>query len=168
MRRHAFASLVLVLIALPAAADWQFTKWGMTPEQVIKKSPVRLSRVPAAEADKHLNTSDEKGLASTLEGDWTSGSFRFHAYFQFDAGRHLAAVDLEIPDDAVAVDVANALEKKYGQPTREDNSTPMFRSWETPSDIIYFHGPLPPFREAKGFHGSVTYLSRKGIDNSKL
>jgi hypothetical protein len=37
---------VALLWATPVHADWQYTKWGMTPEQVIEASGGRVSKIP--------------------------------------------------------------------------------------------------------------------------
>jgi hypothetical protein len=140
----------------------------MTPEQVMKKSPVQVTKVPTGQQNNHL-LSTENGMEKLLEGDWTSGALRFRVSYQFDAGRHLAAVDLEILDDSQALDVLNALSERYGKPEREDNGTLMSRNWTTPTDAIEFLGPLLPFKgHTKGFHGRVIYVSRKNAASNGL
>lgn len=158
---------VVVAGAAPAAADWQFTKWGMTPGQVAKKSPVQVTEVVGDEQNNHMLTT-ERGMHKLLEGDWTSGVFRFHVSYQFDAARHLAAVDLEILDDGQAMDVANALVGRYGKPEREDNGSLVSRNWTTPTETIEFLGPLLPYKGNKGFHGKIIYVSRKNSANTGL
>lgn len=160
-----FISLFLFAFAAPAAADWQFTKWGMTPEQVIKKSPVKISKLGADEQaeQEHQALTTEKGMTALLESDWASGAFRFHALYRFDASRHLSAIDLTILDDSQARDVANALSQKYGKPDEESGPGDMLplRRWTTPSETIQYTGPLISQFGQKGFHGWVVYISRK-------
>jgi hypothetical protein len=39
MKRYIFSSLIgfyfLIYSVIPVSADWEFTKWGMSPEQVV-------------------------------------------------------------------------------------------------------------------------------------
>src|ERR1700688_187290 len=162
----AFLALALVGLASPAAADWQFTKWGMTPEQVVKKSPTPVKKVAPEDRDQGGHLTIEKGMPNLLEGDWTSGAFKFHVTYRFDARRHLSAVDLEILEDGQAMDVANALSDRYGKPDQEIGGITLARIWRTPREQIEYLGPLLPFKdehgtEQKGFHGMVMYVWRR-------
>ncbi len=142
LRMMLFCGLLLALAA-PASADWQFTKWGMTPEQLMKKAPVSVTKVPAEERSQHEGLTTEGGMIPLLQSDWNSGSFRFHVCYRFDAGKHLSAIDLEILDDSQATDVANALTGKYGKPESESGPGYMLasRNWTTQDETIEFLGP---------------------------
>jgi hypothetical protein len=47
MKRFTLAAY-LTIAAAPASADWEYTRWGMTAEQVIKASGGRAHAMPAS------------------------------------------------------------------------------------------------------------------------
>ena len=49
MRSTPWLTAIAALLIGPAAhADWQYTKWGMTPEQVVAASGGKAALLPAA------------------------------------------------------------------------------------------------------------------------
>jgi hypothetical protein len=67
--------LVLILISSQAKADWQFTKWGMSEDQVRSAASAHglaITEIPESErADKSV-----KGMVALLQAQYTEGSFR--------------------------------------------------------------------------------------------
>jgi hypothetical protein len=61
----------------PAKADWQYTKWGMTPQQVAA----------ASGGNAQLET-DGRGCTGT----YRVGKFKFDVTFEFDERARLLAV----------------------------------------------------------------------------
>src|ERR1700689_2996868 len=84
--------------ASAAKADWQYTKWGMTPQQVVS-------------ASKNLATEgsdlrpDSDGNVSKLVPQFQSGIFSFEAKFGFDAADRLASVTLVLNDKSAGMDM---------------------------------------------------------------
>jgi hypothetical protein len=103
--------------ATPAAADWQYTKWGTTIDQVQKASKGALQRCDNAPVCSERSLPNS---AVQLYGGYTTGQFNFSAYPMFN--RHtsrLDAVALELSDPTMA----GALGARYGQNT-VNRSTP--------------------------------------------
>ena len=77
----AFAALALAAFAVPrpAAADWEYTRWGMTAEQVIAASRGAASIVPI---DSRYRNEDEE-YEITVEAV-TSGPPVLNIGFMFD------------------------------------------------------------------------------------
>jgi hypothetical protein len=74
------------LITFSAQADWQFTKWGMTPEQVI-----------AASGNKYeIDPEPTDPSVMLKKGDYEAGEYEFDIEFKFRANRQLAVVVLTI------------------------------------------------------------------------
>lgn len=75
--------LPLLIVALPAAAhaDWQYTKWGMTPAQVAASSKGAVTVGKGDPGDESAGT--EIGAIGTH----VSGDYRFSVNFHFKAGK---------------------------------------------------------------------------------
>jgi hypothetical protein len=101
----------LLVWAVPARADWQYTKWGMTPEQVIEASGGSVSKIPEAQR-KGRSRPNFIGL---LSGAYSAGDFQFKVDFQFS--RNLLEM---IGMNLIAYDrcerLKNTLLSKYGAP----------------------------------------------------
>jgi hypothetical protein len=79
----------------PALADWQYTKWGMTVDQVIVASNGQMARCPRV-CGKEGET--ETSLAT---GAYKSGKFDFTAFANFDNRTgELTSVKLYLKDPA--------------------------------------------------------------------
>jgi len=91
--------LALVCCAASAAkADWEYTKWGMTPQQVISASK-NLTR---ESSDLHP---DSDGNITKLVAPYQSGKFSFEAQFGFDATDRLSSVTLVLKDKSAGMDM---------------------------------------------------------------
>lgn len=86
--------VVALVLAWPgsALADWQWTRWGMTPEELVAASAgnVRLVSADGIESDR--------GGVKLAEGTFVAGRFQFQADFRFFGGR-LAGVALRPPGE---------------------------------------------------------------------
>ena len=86
--------IVLALVAwVPSAAkaDWEYTKWGMTPAQVAS-----AAKNLARKSSDLLPDSD--GNVTKLVAPYRSGKFSFEAQFGFDAADRLSSVTLVLND----------------------------------------------------------------------
>lgn len=93
--------IVLVLAccgASAAQADWEYTKWGMTPQQVVS-----ASKNLAKESSDLSRDSD--GNVTKLVAPYQGGKFSFEAQFAFDASDKLASVTLVLYDELAGLDV---------------------------------------------------------------
>ena len=76
-------TLAGVLMAMPGAAhaDWQYTKWGMSPTQVAAASHGAVQVGTGDPGDKY----DGADIGAT--GTYASGDYRFKAVFYFVGGK---------------------------------------------------------------------------------
>ena len=94
--------------ASTAKADWKYTKWGMTPQQV-------------ASASKNLTREgsdlrpDSDGNVSKLVAPYQSGKFPFEAQFGFDAADRLSSVTLVLNDKSASMDMDMAADMNTTQ-----------------------------------------------------
>lgn len=127
MRSFIYAA-ILSLISSQASADWQYTKWGMSPEDVISASGGIASRsLPENHVSRYLDDNQIAKLAAPYVGDGVS----FSAIFIFNEKNGLARVDLiaskTICDSGLLV---RKIRGSYGAPD-EINSVPgaSFQTW---------------------------------------
>jgi hypothetical protein len=81
-----------------AQADWKYTKWGMTPQQVVSASN------NLAKEGSDLSP-DSNGNVSKLVASYQSGKFPFEAQFGFDAADRLSSVTLVLNDRSASMDM---------------------------------------------------------------
>ncbi len=77
--------------ASAAKANWEYTKWGMTPEQVASAAK-KLTR-----ASSDLRP-DSDGNVTKLVAPYHGGKFSFEAQFGFNAADRLSSVTLVLKD----------------------------------------------------------------------
>ena len=82
-----------------AKAAWEYTKWGMTSQQVVS-----ASKNLATEASDLRPDSD--GNVTKLVAPYQSGKFSFEAQFGFDATDRLASVTLVLNDQSAGMDMS--------------------------------------------------------------
>jgi hypothetical protein len=156
------AALVVVgvLVAAPAAANWHYTKWGMTPAQVVAAS--HGTAIETTPERRELHSTTTSGEVALLEAPWQSGRFHFTAFFLFDKGR-LTRVMLDLksgdPEDGAAL--LGSLRQKYGAAylSRPD-ALGAFEVW-------HFHGDLIGYTATAGAFG-VQYSALANADNRAL
>ena len=115
------AAMGVSVSVIPASAHWQFTRWGMTPDQVIKASGGRAA------------WKDVDGQHQELEMDYPSGQYVLSVGFLFDPSSHLNHVEITNTADAAAL--MNQLKGKYGKPAEADKDGNGF-TWFTSEDRI--------------------------------
>jgi len=114
---------VLTLVAVcPTRADWQYTKWGMTPEQVIEAS----KGVAVPNKDRSLDAADGV-LKTELVAPYQAGAFKFKAGFMFGVDKKLKVVMLTLQSDSCE-ELFGSLTTIYG-PEQSKNST-IYTWWD--------------------------------------
>lgn len=102
------ACVGLALGGSAARADWQYTRWGMTPGQVVAASHGAVSTSSGDPGD-HVE-GEEVGASGT----YASGDFKFRAVFYFINDK-LADIRLKLlGSDPYAL--KNSLDGVYGKP----------------------------------------------------
>jgi hypothetical protein len=144
MKARVLTSLTVAFIIghIPAAADWQYTKWGMTPEEVIKVSGgAATAPAPGAKPAGALNNPNTELL---LKAPYDAGRYKFTAAFFFTKDDHrLAAVQLLLTEkehlSALSVELAQSLTQKYGKPLNDENTALFHRiDWKTETESIEY------------------------------
>ena len=93
--------IALALVSCGASAvkaDWEYTKWGMTPGQVVSAAKNRTKK----SSDLHP---DSDGNVTKLVAPYQSGKFSFEAQFGFDAADRLSSVTLVLNDKSAGMDM---------------------------------------------------------------
>ena len=128
------ASLMALLIAPDAHADWQYTRWGMTPEQVVAASggkaellpPKRRPRIPP--------------LETAASGEFQDGAMQLRTAFSFNTDRGgLACVSFGLISHDGDEAFRSSLISRYGQPQRVSGLPAIgleTLSWTTAADEI--------------------------------
>src|ERR1700749_1019201 len=81
-----------------ARADWKYTKWGMTPQEVVSASNNQ------AKEGSDLRP-DSDGNVTKLVAPYQTGKFSFEAQFGFDVTDRLASVTLVLNDKSAGMDM---------------------------------------------------------------
>lgn len=95
-------------LAAPANAHWQFTKWGMTPEQVIAASNGTVKQGDGAVSAQGGDTEDASGTYSV-------NGASFDASFFFENAK-LKTVTLSSRDGKLCAQTMHDLQAVYGTP----------------------------------------------------
>ena len=129
-----------VVLCLPAAArgDWQYTKWGMTPEEVARASGGAVKAEPPAQR----RTIADANLRSGADGTFQDGPIRLRVQFSFDATKGgLACVFYGVMNQADNDAFKAALVKRFGPPQRTTGLQAIgmaVLSWEPGDDSVEF------------------------------
>jgi hypothetical protein len=104
----------------PASADWQYTKWGMQPEQAMRASAGQLRPPTAAEAPGMSIRGEPPGLV----GSYAAGTMVFTVGLYFRGpGQTLDLVQLVLQNRDRFQEVVPALRGQYGEPVARDSTT---------------------------------------------
>jgi hypothetical protein len=117
-----------------ARADWDYTRWGMTADQVLSASKGKLRKCSPTVCRAHATTTS----AAQLYGEFADGTFTFtiFAFFEHWSGR-LSSVELWLWDVDQTAAVVKAMLTKYGEPER-NSSGAIIESyvWQNSTDQI--------------------------------
>lgn len=147
------SALMLAMSISPAWADWQGTRWGMSPDEVA-------SAVPSAKEEKSGQVTNPYIHSPILvTAPYDSGQFHFKAFFAFK-DRKLSEVMLLLNNWNTAkgldkvLKLKTAMVNKYGQPDYVEG--PITFGWLKGRDNILYGGTV------------IHYYSRASEDNSGL
>lgn len=137
MRAILAAIPIFAAVVSSARADWEYTKWGMTPEQVVSASKGAVTVLPAA--DRYKNEEDHWEIAA--QGSHKDGSLNLSVGFTFDTkAGGLKCVMYNAEGQAAAL-LKGTMIRRYGPPQKESS---LFGSqtleWTTPDHIEFVMG----------------------------
>jgi hypothetical protein len=126
-----FAAL---LITPAARADWQYTRWGMTPEQVVAASGGKAELLPEQDRPRI------PPLTTAAKGYFEDGSLRLRTVFSFNTeGGGLMCVWYGVGNHADDEAFKAALIKRYGPPQSKSSIAFLGQEnfgWKTATDEI--------------------------------
>lgn len=115
-RSAILGALAICLFGASAKADWQFTKWGMTPDEVVMASEGAASKFPPNE----VSCKFEGTICQARMPGFQAPPYVFEARFGFTEARALNTVVLiTTADKFEALD--RALRGNYGAPIDATN-----------------------------------------------
>ena len=126
-------ALCLIVTISPANADWAYTKWGMTADQVAKASGGSVKLLTGAEQQTVATN-----MRHEAEGTYSDGGVPLRVKFTFDPtnGNGLNCVFYAVADTKDATALKNLMLKRYGQPSQEGGLFGMTNlTWNKPDDI---------------------------------
>ena len=140
---NAFCGVLLALgLTAPAAAeaDWAYTRWGMTPDQVVAASGGTVKMLPSAQRTR--NDYDQWELAA--EGRYMDGKLGLTVGFTFDTGKGGLKCVMYNALGADAEALRLALINRYGKPSSESSFAATHTlTWRTPDNIELVIGQNP-------------------------
>jgi len=136
--------LGLALVTARASADWQYTKWGMTPEEVVAASNGLATEVSPEEKGKGGGAlNDLENTEVLLKAPHEAGRYKFTASFCFDkVGHRLSAVQLILDKERLSplgVELLASLGQKYGTPVTKKESLLLQRiEWRAENETVIY------------------------------
>ena len=161
MRTITLIATLLVLLSLvsPAVADWQWSKWGMSVQEVIAAS--QNSAIATSPKEKIDNST--LYAISNLKMPYRANGMNFTAYFMFSGENEgLKCVSLKILDSDKISELQYEVNLIYGKPDifSENTSVGLSTSvWYKEDSITSSIMNPPSTLKTKGF-GSIYYCSR--------
>jgi hypothetical protein len=130
--RKAMAIIVLPVLLTPlqARADWVYTTWGMTPEQVVEASGGAATLIPPAERR------EVAGRELDAQGNFKDGHILLHVFFGFDAKTHeLTCVFYNVANELQNARLKYRLTERYGAPSGNEIAGVGIWHWSKPDAI---------------------------------
>ena len=111
LKRAAILAILVAAWPRPGLCDWEYTRWGMTIEQVKSASVGDATDNPSPEDESTV------GEEASLIGRFSADGFDYKVYFMFERRtKRLAGVSLHLLDQAKGQALYDYLVKKYGRP----------------------------------------------------
>jgi hypothetical protein len=116
-----YVAIALLMLTTSARADWQYTRWGMTPDDVVAASNGKARR-----AEPGLGREGEilpPGSGRLAEAETKISGVRFYIQFLFRKER-LVMVQLSgLCSQSASQEIENQLRLEYGEPTNTGVTT---------------------------------------------
>jgi len=142
--RSALLSLALCMVASACRADWQYTRWEMTLDELMSKTNAKIARTSLQEQKSKSIDVMGDALAKTT---YLADGFKYDVLFYFRSNK-LMGVTLTPTSLDDALKINNRLELVYGKPISSRDKKDMGgscrtidRAWRSDSDgnVVSFH-----------------------------
>lgn len=130
MRMLFAAGILLGALCLPAKADWQYTKWGMSTNEIIAASKKEARRFK--QGDDIVCTFTNQKILAVIPRK-TIGSRTFKVAFCSFGDDRLGAVSLSTTDNYHLI--KNDLLSNYGKPVSDNRDGTVWNSPKTGNTI---------------------------------
>ncbi len=113
MAKSSYALFVIASLGAGAAearADWYYTRWGMTPDEVVAASNGAARLGPPPQGKTYPK------LTGRALGTFQGAGANFHVFFHFDADNKLAKVALERISGTECTELLAVLTRDLGKP----------------------------------------------------
>jgi hypothetical protein len=104
------AAFCALMMPISASADWQYTRWSMSPAQVIAAAKGSAHAVQGKPGDQVF------GADLRAVGAYTAGDYKFESQFFFDVANRLRVVKLTLQDMERCESFLTDMEGLYGRP----------------------------------------------------
>jgi hypothetical protein len=136
MRIMVLAIIAGTMAISGAKAEWAYTKWGMSPEQVAKASNAAVHVIPEAER----KTVPGADLRTGAEGTYSDGDVRLRVAFSFDPakGGGLSCVVYSVVDEKQSSALEDLMIKRYGEPSHKSGLPAIGMTtlnWDKPDEM---------------------------------
>lgn len=138
----AVLGIMMSVFGQSARADWEYTRWGMTVDQVQSASKGKLRKCSAPVCRAQVTTTS----AAQLYGEFNGGHFNFtvFALFELESGR-LSSIKLRLWDADQTDALVRFLLTTYGEPERNSNGAIIETYvWQSSTDqitLLAIHDP---------------------------
>ncbi|MGE4047070.1 MAG: hypothetical protein AB7F35_19565 [Acetobacteraceae bacterium] len=136
MQRFLLVALLAAGLAGTARADWQYTRWGMTPEQVVRASGGKVSVLPKADRRRV----EDANLETSATGTFQDGTLSLRVMFSFDTRTGGLACVFHGVMDPRENDAFKALLLRRHGPPQDSSALPAIgqetMNWKLPADEI--------------------------------
>lgn len=158
---------VLLAASSDAHADWQYTRWTMTIDEVAKSSNGQLKPCDPQSCSGQAIKDQRYEIA--LVGNYLSGAYKFKAFLYFDKStKRLSLVSLKLDDPTGGFRLGADLKAKYGEPTKMSNTAiSKDMEWRTKTDEISFSALFHPTTMVVSY-ATVRYTPRQTANNKGL
>jgi hypothetical protein len=139
----------------PAFADWQYTRWGMSSDEIVLASNGAACKIEGKEQEQKSGAR----FTTLAIGKFSTGPFEFEVSFRTaKGGAALKTVRLNLRNPDQYQELWNAISAKYGKgevlPKESDGAIERVR-WYTQTDIIILQRVKVP--ENLGVHVALEY-----------
>ena len=157
MKLFGIALALICCGASAAKADWEYTKWGMTPQQVVSASNNLATEGSDLRPDSDRNV-------TKLVAPYQSGRFSFEAQFGFDVTDRLASVTLVLNDKSAGTDMGADMNMNMHQGVCRDLQASVKTTYGSPQGggSAHMQYSIETWQDQKN-KNNVTYTVLDGV-----